>query len=81
MPDGIIVTNRQGIVQFINPAAESFFGRKSEDFKGKQFGFPITSGDKTEIDIIRKPGDIVSRRNAHGRNGVVRQICPPHIAA
>jgi len=57
--DGIIVTNREGIVQFINPAAELLFGRKSDDFKGKQFGFPITSADTTEIDIIRKPGDTV----------------------
>jgi len=58
-PDGIIITNRQGIVHYVNPAAESLFGRKSEDFKGKQFDFPITSTDKTEVDIIRQPGDIV----------------------
>ena len=36
-----------------------FFGRKSEDFKGKQFGFPITSGNTAEIDIIRKAGEEV----------------------
>jgi len=57
--DGIIVTNREGIVQFINPAAESFFGRKSEDFKGKQFDFPITLSDVTEVDITRQAGEIV----------------------
>jgi len=58
--DGIIVTNREGIMRFVNPAAELLFGRKSADFKGKQFGFPITSGDTTEIDIIRKAGETVA---------------------
>jgi len=57
--DGIIVINRQGIVQYVNPAAELLFGRKSDAIKGKQFGFPITSGATTEVEIIRKPGDIV----------------------
>ncbi len=58
-PDGIIITNRQGIVRYVNPAAESLFGRKSEDFNGEQFGFPITSSDVTEVDITRQAGEIV----------------------
>jgi PAS domain S-box-containing protein len=58
-PDGIIITNREGIVRYVNPAAESLFGRKSEDFNGEQFGFPITSSDVTEVDITRRAGEIV----------------------
>jgi PAS domain S-box-containing protein len=58
-PDSIIITNRQGIVRYVNPAAESLFCRKSEDFTGEQFGFPITSNGMTEVDIIRQAGDIV----------------------
>lgn len=58
--DGIIITDRKGIVRFVNPASESLFGKKSEDFKGEQFGFPISSGDTTEIDILRKAGEITT---------------------
>jgi len=58
-PDGIIITNRQGIVRYVNPAAESLFGRKSEDINGEQFGFPITSSDVREVDIARQAGEIV----------------------
>jgi PAS domain S-box-containing protein len=56
--DGIIITNRQGTVRYVNSAAESLFGRKSEDFKRAQFGYPIVSGGVTEIDIFRKAGEI-----------------------
>jgi len=58
--DGIIITSGEGVVRFVNPAAESFFGRKSEDFNGEHFGFPITSGETTEIEIIRKAGETVT---------------------
>lgn len=54
--DGIIITNKEGIVSFVNPAAESIFSRKAEKFMGKQFGYPAISGETTEIDIIRKDG-------------------------
>jgi PAS domain S-box-containing protein len=57
--DGIIVTSREGIVKFSNPAAELLFGKTSEELKGTQFGFPVQSVDKTEIDIMRKTGEPV----------------------
>jgi signal transduction histidine kinase len=57
--DGIIVTNQEGIVHYINPAAELLFGRKRADLQGRHFGFPITSGGKTEIEILRKSGETV----------------------
>jgi signal transduction histidine kinase len=56
--DAIVITNHQGIVRYVNPAAESLFGRKSEDLLRVQFGFPIVSSGTTEIDIIRKAGEI-----------------------
>ena len=58
-PDGIIITNREGIVRYVNPAAESLFCRKSEDFNGAQFDFPITSSDVKEVNITRQAGEIV----------------------
>jgi PAS domain S-box-containing protein len=59
-PDGIIITNQQGIVRYVNPAAESLFGRKSEDFNREQFGFPITSNGVTEVNITRQAGETVT---------------------
>jgi len=57
--DGIVITSEKGIVRYVNPATDLLFGRKSDDLKGTQFGFPIASGDTTEIEIIRKAGETV----------------------
>ena len=54
--DGVIVVDREGIVQFINQAAISQFKLKSEEFLGRQFGEPIVSGEVTEVDILRTDG-------------------------
>lgn len=52
--DGIVVIDREGMVRFINPAAEVLFGQKSENILGSLFGFPILAGETAEIDILRK---------------------------
>jgi PAS domain S-box-containing protein len=57
--DGIVIISSEGIVRFANSSAELLFDRKREDFQGEQFGFPITLGDTTEINIIHKEGEIV----------------------
>lgn len=58
--DGIIIVDKNGIVRYANLAAGNIFGRKREEFQGKPFGFPIASGEKTELDIIRKSGEILT---------------------
>lgn len=50
--DGIIVVDRNGVVRFINPAAERLLGRKADELMGEVFGFPILGKEKTEIDIF-----------------------------
>ncbi len=50
--DGVIIVDGEGIVRFVNPAAELLFGRKSEQFVGELFGFPVISGETKEIQII-----------------------------
>jgi len=52
-PAGIIIVNKEGVVHFVNPAAETLFDRKAEKLIGSTFGFPVGSG-RTEVDIIRK---------------------------
>ncbi|MEI6045102.1 MAG: PAS domain S-box protein [Chloroflexota bacterium] len=55
--DGIIVVDKNGIVQFINPAAENLFDRSAEELRGELFGFPLVTGETTELDIFRKGGE------------------------
>ena len=50
--DSIVVVDKDGIVLFVNPAAEALFGRKVEEFIGELFGFPIVAGETTEVEII-----------------------------
>ena len=52
-PDGIIVIGNDGIVLFVNPAAESLFDRKAEELLGELFGFPLMKDTAIEVDIVR----------------------------
>ncbi|MFQ5586799.1 MAG: ATP-binding protein, partial [Thermodesulfobacteriota bacterium] len=52
--DGIVIMDRNGIVRFVNPAAEKLFNRKAKDFQGETLGFPVLAGETTEINIIRE---------------------------
>ena len=58
-PDGIVVVDRDGIVQFVNPASESLFGRKAEELMGELFGLPLMKDEVIEVDIVhdgKRPG-------------------------
>ncbi|MFQ5794924.1 MAG: EAL domain-containing protein [Candidatus Bipolaricaulia bacterium] len=54
--DGIIIVDRNGMVRFVNPAAEALLDRKAKELLGELFGFPVVAGETTEIDIIRRDG-------------------------
>ncbi len=54
--DGIIIVGKDGIVRFVNPAAELLFNHKAKDLLGVQFGFPAVAGETTELDILQKGG-------------------------
>ncbi len=54
--DGVIIVNKDGNVELVNPAAKSLFDRKGREFAGKPFEFPVVSGETTEIEITRKDG-------------------------
>ncbi len=53
MADGIVITDREGGIRFMNPAAESLFGRPADDLVGERFGSPIVRGDASEVEIVR----------------------------
>jgi two-component sensor histidine kinase len=54
--DGVVVVDQMGIVQFANPAVESFFAQGAKDLIGEPFGFPTVAGEIKEIDIVRNGG-------------------------
>jgi len=51
--DGIIIVNKDGIVQLVNPAGEALMGRGATDMLDEPFGFPVLSGRTQELQIIR----------------------------
>lgn len=53
--EGIVIIDHDGFIRYINPAGIEIFGRDVEDLISEQFGFPISTGRATEIEIIR-PG-------------------------
>jgi len=58
--DGIIIIDRKGLIRFVNDATESLFGRKKEKLVGESFGFAVVKGETTEIEVIRKRGEVVT---------------------
>lgn len=51
--DGIIIVDRQGMVRFANPAAQSMFGLSDKELTGTIFGSPVTTEETTEISLVR----------------------------
>lgn len=55
--DGLLIVNSNGIVCFVNPAAESILGRKAYELKNTLFGFPLDVDKPIEIDIVYPSGE------------------------
>ena len=54
--DAIMVVDDDGIIRFANPAAEAFFNRSQGGLVGSPFGFPVTTGEGTEIEVPNADG-------------------------
>ncbi len=54
--DGILVVDIDGYVALSNPAVAKLFQIPQEALQGELFGFPISSGERTEIEVLRKDG-------------------------
>ena len=52
--DGVVIVDSSGIVRFINPAAETLFGRNAKE--GDSFDIPLVVGETTEK-IARSGGE------------------------
>lgn len=66
LADGIIVVDTDGVMRFMNPAAEALLGRSFDDSMGEHFGFPI-GREISELNILRSDGPrVVEMRVAAG---------------
>lgn len=54
-PDGVVVTRADGIIQFVNPAAETMFGLSAGQLVGKPFHYSNAEGASVEIEVLQ-PG-------------------------
>ena len=51
MPDAVVVTDQDGIIQFANPAAVDLFGKTAAELVGTATGFSTTRGEACEIEL------------------------------
>ncbi|MEL7232872.1 MAG: ATP-binding protein, partial [Chloroflexota bacterium] len=54
--DGTLIVDDDGIVRYCNPAAAALMGTARENLVGQNFGYPISSGQNTRLDIFRPDG-------------------------
>ena len=53
--DGVLVVGDDGVICYVNPAAETLLGRRAGDLIGQMFGRPLAPGETTEIDLCPAP--------------------------
>ena len=51
-PDGILIVDLHGVIQFANPAAEALFAKPLAQLRGQPFGFPLVIGETAELDLV-----------------------------
>ncbi len=54
--DAIVIVDLERRVRFANPAAGRLFGRAAEEIVGTLFGFPVSDGQTTEVEIVGREG-------------------------
>ncbi len=58
--DGILIVDMDGIIEYVNPAAEALLGYASDDLVSSQFGYPIDGAQTAagvELDVFRRRQD------------------------
>jgi len=52
--DGFLVVDGDGVVRFVNPAAEALFDRQRNELLDHPFGFPAVAGKTAEVNLVRR---------------------------
>jgi PAS domain S-box-containing protein len=52
--DAIVILNQKRVVLFVNSAAELLFGGKAHELCETVFGFPVATGETTQLDVINR---------------------------
>jgi len=55
--DGLVVVDHEGIIRFVNPAAEALFGLRRDQLVGQVFGAPPVTSTSTELCILGRQGN------------------------
>lgn len=78
--DAMIVVDQDGIVRYVNPAAEALLGRRAEALLGEFFDFPVMAGETKEVDIAHREGETlvaemrVAETNWEGENAYLATL-------
>lgn len=56
--DGVVVLTPEGMIAFLNPAAENMLGRPAGELYGERFDIPLTPGAHSEIDLLGPDGAV-----------------------
>jgi signal transduction histidine kinase len=56
--DAIVIVGADGVVLYANAAAGQMFGRPAPDLQDRPFGFPLSAGETTEVDVVADAGVI-----------------------
>jgi signal transduction histidine kinase len=59
LPDGVVIVSETGRIRVANPAAERLVGREARALVGEDFGFPLSGGEHTEIEVVHRSGNTV----------------------
>ena len=58
--DGVVVVDTDGVVRFVNPAAEQLLARSAAELLGTNLGRPVVVGKSTELAVLRKDGSLIT---------------------
>ena len=58
--DGIIIVDDDGVVLYLNPAAEQILGLQQDQTLGKPIGLPIAVKQFNEMEVVRPDGHVVA---------------------
>ena len=56
--DGMIIIDAHGMIQFVNPSAEQFWGEPAKNLIGRAFGLPPVTEGTVELDIVGKNQEV-----------------------